>query len=179
MKIFRKQNVLEASLDRIRYLFDEFPNVIVSFSAGKDSTVTLNLALQVAREKGRLPLKVMWLDQEAEWQGTADYARSIMYSPDIEPLWFQIPMVITNNASSYSRYSKCWDPTEEDKWIHPKDPISLKENKYKTDRFHELFTNITKVEFPDINIRLGSAVSWWTLEIRILLIVTPFWYMPS
>lgn len=51
MKYYRKQNVYEAGLERIRFIFDEFPEVIVSFSGGKDSTNVLNLALKVAKER--------------------------------------------------------------------------------------------------------------------------------
>lgn len=149
MKIYKNQTVLEAALNRIRFLFDEFPNVVVGFSGGKDSTVTLELALTVAREKGRLPLSVLFIDQEAEWQGTIDYMDYIMARPEINPLWFQMPMVITNNASSYNRYSKCWDPEAEDKWIHPKSPLSIKNNIYGTERFHELFKAIFGVEFKN------------------------------
>ncbi len=29
MKIYSKQNVFDAALERIRWLFDEFPNVVV------------------------------------------------------------------------------------------------------------------------------------------------------
>jgi predicted phosphoadenosine phosphosulfate sulfurtransferase len=150
MKIYSKKNVLEAALERIRYLFDEFQEVAVGFSGGKDSTVTLNLALKVAEEKNRLPLKVVFVDQEAEWQGTIDYVKKIMYDPRVEPLWFQMPMVITNNASSYKRYSHCWNEEEKDKWIHEKDPIAIKENIYGTERFHELFEAIFKVEFKGV-----------------------------
>ena len=85
MKIFQKQNVWDAALERIRWLFDEFPNVIVNFSGGKDSTVCLHLALKVAEEKNRLPLKVAWIDQEAEWQATSDYVQSVMEDKRVEP----------------------------------------------------------------------------------------------
>jgi predicted phosphoadenosine phosphosulfate sulfurtransferase len=147
MKIYSKQTVLDAALERIRYLFDEFDDIAVGFSGGKDSTVTLQLALKVAEEKNRLPLKVIFIDQEAEWQGTIDYVKTVMYDPRVDPMWFQMPMVITNNASSYERYSKCWDEENKDKWIHGKDPISIKENIYGTQRFHELFEAIFKVHF--------------------------------
>lgn len=150
MKIFNGKDVLEAALDRIRFLFEEFPNVAVGFSGGKDSTVILHLALQVAREIGRLPVKVMWIDQEAEWQGTVDFCEHVMNRPDVEPYWFQMPMVITNNASAYNRYSYCWDEKCPDKWIHPKHPLSIKENKYGTERFHELFPAIFAKEFPGL-----------------------------
>ena len=68
MKIFLKQSVWDAALERIDYVFNEFDEVVVSFSGGKDSTVILEMALIVAKEHGRLPLTVMWLDQEAEWE---------------------------------------------------------------------------------------------------------------
>lgn len=149
MKIYNKQNVYHAALDRIRFLFDEFENVVVGFSGGKDSTVTLNLALEVAQEKNRLPLKVIFVDQEAEWQGTIDYVEKVMKDSRVDPYWFQMPMVITNNASSYERYSRCWNPSEKENWIHPQHEMSIKENKYGTERFHELFENIFKVEFKN------------------------------
>ena len=120
MKIYLNENVNVKSIDRINYLFDQFENVVVGFSGGKDSTTCLNLCLQVATERNRLPLSVLWIDQEAEWQGTVDYCELIMSRPDIKPYWLQMPMVITNNASSYERYSNCWDESKKDLWIHPK-----------------------------------------------------------
>ena len=149
MKIYSKKNVLDAAYERINYLFDEFENVVIGFSGGKDSTTVLNLALKVAEEKNRLPLSVLWIDQEAEWQGTVDYAKKIFQDKRIKPYWFQMPMVITNNASSYNRYSYCWNEKEKDKWIHPQDEMSLKENKYGTERFHDLFKKIFEVEFKN------------------------------
>lgn len=146
MKIFLQQTVREKALERINFLFDEFDNVIIGMSGGKDSTVTFELSLAVAKERGRLPLKVMWIDQEGEWQGTVDYVKEVMYRKDVEPYWLQIPMVMTNNASSYDRYSYCWK--EGDNYLHPKDPISIKENTFGTDRFHELFGAFLKKTFP-------------------------------
>lgn len=119
MKIYSKQNVFDAALDRIRYLFDEFPNVVVGYSGGKDSTVCFHLAMMIAKEKDRLPLNVMWIDQEAEWQGTVDMCEKVMTYPDVKPYWFQMPIVITNNASSYERFFYCWAKERENNWIHP------------------------------------------------------------
>lgn len=147
MKIFSKQDVFEAALDRIRFIFDEFENVVVGFSGGKDSTVTFEMCMIVAKEKDRLPLRVMWIDQEAEWQSTVDYCESVMTRSDVLPMWFQMPILMTNNASTFSRFSACWDENAENDWIHPKHPISIKKNIYSENRFHDLFKAIFSVEF--------------------------------
>ena len=149
MKFYSNNNVYEEAINRIEYFFNEFEEVIVGFSGGKDSTVTLNLALEVAEKKNRLPLKVLFIDQEAEWQGTIDYVKKVMYDERVDPLWFQMPIVITNNASTEHRYSYCWDENKKEEWLHPKDPISIKENKYNCIRFHDLFKAILEVDFKD------------------------------
>jgi len=149
MKILLKQNVKDAAYKRFERLFDDFENVVVGFSGGKDSTCVLNIALDVAEKLNRLPLSVLFIDQEAEWQGTIDYVSEVMHDKRVKPYWFQMPMVITNNASSYNRYSYCWDEKNKDKWIHPKSELAITENKYGTIRFHDLFEKIFKVEFND------------------------------
>jgi predicted phosphoadenosine phosphosulfate sulfurtransferase len=145
VKIYRKQNVWDAALDRMRYLFDEFDEVAVGFSGGKDSTVVFNLAMMVAKEKNKLPLKVIFVDQEAEWTMTTDYIREIMSGEDVEPMWFQIPIKILNAASTIESWLSCWGEGEE--WIREKEPNSIKENIYGTDRFHGIFGAIAKHHF--------------------------------
>jgi predicted phosphoadenosine phosphosulfate sulfurtransferase len=149
MRIYRNQNVYDAALDRIRFIFDEFPDVIADVSGGKDSTVIFNLALQVAREKNRLPLRVMFIDQEAEWQATRDVITETMYHPDVEPLWFQMPIRLFNATSATEHWLECWEPSKEGEWVHPKDPISIKDNVYGTDRFTKLFEAIPKHDYPN------------------------------
>lgn len=150
MKIFSLTvDVFQAALNRIRMVFDEFPNVIVCISGGKDSTVLYHLALKVAKEKNRLPLTIMFIDQEAEWQATIDIIKSMMYSPNVVPRWYQMPIKIFNATSTIEHWLQCWDPEQEDLWVHKMDPISVKENVYKTDRFHQLFKEIIDYEYPD------------------------------
>ena len=80
MRIYSKATVYEAAIKRIEWLFDEFPNVVVSVSGGKDSTVIFYLTLEVARRRNRLPLNVLFVDQEGEWESTIDNVREIMYA---------------------------------------------------------------------------------------------------
>ena len=113
-KILLKTNVFEQSLIRIRRLFEEFTEVVVGFSGGKDSTIVFNLAMIVARELKRLPLKVMFLDQEVEWMETIDTVRKVMYNPDVYPLWFQIPFKIDNATSYDAPALDCWSSSKEE-----------------------------------------------------------------
>jgi predicted phosphoadenosine phosphosulfate sulfurtransferase len=149
MKIYKSENVFDAALNRLRWLFDEFDEVVISSSGGKDSTVITNLALIVAEEKNRLPLKVMFVDQEAEWKHTIEYLEKVMYDPRVEPRWYQMPIRIFNATSTTAHWLNCWEEGAEDKWIHPRQPIAITENVYGTDRFHELFPAIAAHEYPD------------------------------
>ena len=99
MKIFLADDVLVAAKKRIRWVFEEFEHVAVNTSGGKDSTVVLELSLQVAEEMGRLPLKVMFVDQEAAivqaafagtgpvWQPNTLFgsATGLLFHPTITP----------------------------------------------------------------------------------------------
>lgn len=156
MKIYKNKNVYDEALDRIRYLFDEFPIVMVSFSGGKDSTVVLELCKIVARERNRLPVKVMWLDQECEFEATAEYVKRVMYDPEVEPMWMQIPFRLANATSATEPWLNVWG--EGEKWVREQDPISFKENIYGTDRFVKLMEAVISKTFPDTPVAALTGV---------------------
>lgn len=148
MKIIKQDNVYEYAKKRISYIFDEFDNVCVSFSGGKDSTVVLNLALEVAKEKNRLPLDVLFLDQEVEWNATIEYCRKVRENPNINFIWAQVPIRIFNAASGLSDdWLNCWSEDERHLWVRERELGSLTENIYGTDRFKEFFSNFIKVHY--------------------------------
>ena len=45
-------NVYEATQKRLSYVFNEFDNVLVAFSGGKDSGVLLSMAYEYAKKTG-------------------------------------------------------------------------------------------------------------------------------
>ena len=104
MKIYKNISVFDESMNRIRNIFNEFKNVVVCVSGGKDSTVIFNLSLIIAKELNRLPLKVMFIDQEAEWEATIEQIKKIMYNPNVKPYWYQMPIWLFN-ATSQSEHS--------------------------------------------------------------------------
>lgn len=136
--IYLEKNVYEESLDRIRFIFDNHDDVIVSMSGGKDSTVLFHMTYIVAKECGKLPVKVFWLDQEAEWQATVDYMSGILQMEDVKPYWFQIPFDFTNTLSPEKNFVRVWDEHDRKIWIHDQHSISIKENPSTANRFHDL-----------------------------------------
>ena len=157
MKIYKDTNVYEKALERIRWLFDEFDTVATNISGGKDSTVVLELLIQVAKEKNRLPVKVLFLDQEAEWQGTIDQVKYSMQRKEVEPYWFQIPFVIQNGTSTIDWWLKCWDKDKKDKWMYPQIDMSYKENIYGSDRFYDIMDLIYAKEWGENVAVLGGV----------------------
>jgi predicted phosphoadenosine phosphosulfate sulfurtransferase len=142
-------DVFQGALARVRWLFDEFDEVVVNVSGGKDSSIVFELCMIVAKEKGRLPLKTLFVDQEAEWQSTIDQIEYHMTHPDVEPYWYQIPIKMSNSTSFTDHWLQAWDPEEEEKWMRPKHPVAIKENTYGEDRFKALFPAILKKDFAE------------------------------
>jgi predicted phosphoadenosine phosphosulfate sulfurtransferase len=149
MRIYSKLSVFEAAERRIAWLFDEFPEVVINFSGGKDSCVVLHLALAEAERRNRLPLTVHWIDQEAEWQSTVDYVERIFADPRIHARWFQMPIRIFNATSSEEPWLYVWDEAKRNLWMREKHPTAITENIYGTDRFAELFPAIIAHHYPN------------------------------
>jgi predicted phosphoadenosine phosphosulfate sulfurtransferase len=147
-RVFLKDNVYQAAVKRIAWILDEFQNVYVSYSGGKDSTVILGLTLQVAEQKNRLPINVIFVDQEGEWQATIDLMRIIMNDPRVIPHWLQVPVRIFNAASYNQQWLDCWNPDRQDEWIRPKEPNSIHHNTFGTDRFVELLDAYARHQSP-------------------------------
>jgi predicted phosphoadenosine phosphosulfate sulfurtransferase len=137
-RIYLTCNVLEQARKRISLIFDQFDKIIVSISGGKDSTALFWLAAQEA-DKRKRKIKVFFLDQEAEYQSSIELIEKIMSHPIVDPVWFQIPLNLTNATSYAQEMFFCWGKNQ--KWIREKNPIAIKkiDGKYPQ-RFYGFFS---------------------------------------
>jgi predicted phosphoadenosine phosphosulfate sulfurtransferase len=147
IRVYKSKNVYEETLSRLRRLFDDFPNVCVGFSGGKDSTVCLNMALKVAEEKNRLPLKVIFLDQEAEYENVINYMRNVKADKRVDMYWIQAPFKINNATSFENPWLNAWEDGGE--WIRDKEEDSIHENIFGAKLFYDFFPRIAKTLYPD------------------------------
>lgn len=125
-QIYTDKNVLEAARERVRYIFDEFENIVVSVSGGKDSTVLAHLVMSEAHRRGR-KVGMFFLDEEVVYESTikqVDYLMS-MYPENTARLWLQVEFKLTNAVSLSESQLICWEKGKHKLWMRSKRPDSI------------------------------------------------------
>ena len=120
-----ESNVYEAAIERVYRCYELFDNVAVMFSGGKDSTAALNVTLTVARDLDRLPVRVIFWDEEAIFPQTEDYVRRVSQSPEVELEWLCLPVQHRNGCSRKVPYWYPFDPACPDLWTRPIPPEGI------------------------------------------------------
>lgn len=137
-------DVHEAAKQRISYIFDEFEEICVSFSGGKDSTVMTHLIMDEAISRGR-KVALFFIDWECQFTMTRDHVRAIYdkYKDNIIPYWIQIPMMTNNSCSMFEPLWKSWDEDKKSLWVRDKEKDSITDKNY----FPFYYEDITFEEF--------------------------------
>lgn len=133
MKVYnRDKNVYEAAVERFEYIYTNFERVCISFSNGKDSGIILNIAIEVAKRLGKLPVHAMYIDMEAQYAHAIDYTKTIFDRPEVRGYWICLPIHLRNAVSQFQPHWLCWDPDKQDAWVRniPEHKTVISDGKY-------------------------------------------------
>lgn len=126
-KHYLTSNVLDTAKDRIKWTFDTFEKVYLSFSGGKDSTVMLHLVMEEAIKR-KQKIGVLFIDLEGQYKLTIDHIKTCydLYAEFIDPYWVCLPIHLRNAVSVFETHWKCWEKEAEKSWIRefPKGAIT-------------------------------------------------------
>jgi predicted phosphoadenosine phosphosulfate sulfurtransferase len=113
-----KNNVYQEAVERVKFTFDNFEKVYLSFSAGKDSTVMLHLVAQEAIKRNQ-KFGLLIVDLEGQYKLTIEHIYNCieMYKEHIELYWVCLPLNLRNAVSVYEPFWTCWDKDFKNEWI--------------------------------------------------------------
>ena len=117
---YLERNVFDVFTERLKLIFEDFDNIYISFSGGKDSGLLLNLVLDF--QKKYYPGKkigVFHQDFEAQYTVTSEYVERTFekIKKDVEPYWVCLPMAARTALSSYEMFWYPWDETKKEIWV--------------------------------------------------------------
>jgi len=152
IKQYQKENVLQASRDRISKIFDDFERVYISFSGGKDSSVMTHLVMDEAIKRDR-QVGLLIIDLEAQYYDTIKHVEHMveLYKDNIDLHWACLPLLLRNAVSNYEPRWTCWDSDKKDVWVRDMPECA------KTEKDYPFF--IPKMEFEEFMVLFGKWYS--------------------
>lgn len=113
-------SVYDSLTERFKFIFEEFENIYVSFSGGKDSGLLLNLLLDYKRKNyPDRKIGVFFQDFEAQYKYTIDYVEKTFESlkDECELYWVCLPMATRTAVSNYQMFWYPWDDKKKALWV--------------------------------------------------------------
>ncbi len=138
-------NVYEGTMKRLEIIFQEFDNISVSFSGGKDSGVLLNLCIKYIRDnKLNKRISVLHLDYEAQYDLTTQYVDDVLRDNwDILDVYrVCVPFKVTTCTSMHQSYWRPWDEEQKEIWVR-----DLPENAFTKENFPFYNENMWDYDF--------------------------------
>lgn len=133
-------NVYEESQLRLKKIFEDFDNIYVSFSGGKDSGVLLNLCIDYIRKNNlNRKIGVFHIDYEAQYQMTTDYVDSVYLENSDVLDYYRICLPISAQCSTSMTQSYWipWDVEMKDFWVRHLPKESVNESNHTFDFFEK------------------------------------------
>tara|TARA_R110000851_G_scaffold205081_1_gene357051 strand:+ start:1241 stop:2545 length:1305 start_codon:yes stop_codon:yes gene_type:complete len=121
-RVYKEQNVYDAAMARIDFIFNNFERVYLSFSGGKDSGVMLNLALDYMKANNitrKLGIQIM--DNEANYELSMEFMHEIIRDniDMLDVYWCCLPITLPCSVSAFDVDWKCWGEADKHKWVRP------------------------------------------------------------
>lgn len=126
-KIYLEKNVLEAALERLEIIFQNFDNIYFSVSGGKDSSVMVQLANQVAKKSNK-KFDVLFIDLEAQYRYTVEHIEQLKQLSQIRDFYhIALPIALRNAVSVLQPKWICWEEENKHLWVRsmPEDAINI------------------------------------------------------
>jgi len=117
---FIDTDVYEEAKKRINHIYDLHDNVVCSFSGGKDSGVLINLAWEVAQDRGLDKVNVIFRDEELVPQAVLDNVFYYMQQPWTDFTWYAVPLKSNKYILGETSTIIFWEPNQRREWMRPK-----------------------------------------------------------
>ena len=129
MKVYNDKNVFDAAIERIEFAFDNFENLCVSYSGGKDSTVMIQLVEMVAKKRNR-QYDVLFIDMEAQYLMTIEHIKTLKNKLEHirDFYWVCLPLSLRNAVSVFEPRWICWEKSKKEKWVREMPEFAINED---------------------------------------------------
>jgi len=126
-KKYLEKNVLDAANDRLSIMFENFDNIYFSVSGGKDSSVMVQLANEVAKKLNK-KFDVLYIDLEAQYTNTIEHVEELKQLSQIRDFYhIALPLALRNAVSILQPKWICWEEECKHLWVRemPEDCINI------------------------------------------------------
>ena len=124
-RVYKEKNVYDAAQERLKFIFDNFERIYLSFSGGKDSGMLLNLLLKYMKENNiTRKIGIQILDNEANYEYSLEFMRRILEAnrDRLEIYWCCMPITLPCTVSAYHVDWQCWGERDKERWVRPMPP---------------------------------------------------------
>jgi len=171
-KDYIETNVYDEAKKRVHHIYDTHDSLAVCFSGGKDSLATLHLVWEVAQERGKKKVKVIFRDEEFIPSVVIDFVQSYREKDWIDMDYYCVPLLSSRYVLGTVKEYVQWDLKRKHIREKPEYAINLREgedlvlDQYSSDGYIAKRSNlkgkvafVTGIRASESLIRLRASVN--------------------